>query len=52
MITQTDDLKREIARLQDAKRRALQVADERAKEVTKLRLENEQLRAQLEELRS
>jgi regulator of replication initiation timing len=42
-----EDLKRENARLQDAKRRALQLADERAKEAVELRLENERLREQL-----
>jgi hypothetical protein len=41
------DLQREIDRLQEAKRRALAVADERAKEAAELRLENERLRAQL-----
>jgi len=44
-----EDLKREIERLQDAKRRALAIADERAKEAVALRLENERLRAQLAE---
>ena len=39
----------EIERLQDAKRRALQLADERAKEAAELRLENERLRARLAE---
>jgi hypothetical protein len=43
------DLRAEIERLQDAKRRALSLADERAKEAVELRLENERLRAQLEE---
>ena len=42
-------LTREIQRLQDAKRRALSLADERAKEGNELRLENEGLRARLEE---
>jgi hypothetical protein len=43
------DLQREIDRLQEAKRRALAVADERAKEAAELRLENERLRAQLKQ---
>jgi regulator of replication initiation timing len=42
-------LTREIQRLQDTKRRALSLADERAKEGNELRLENERLRARLEE---
>ena len=41
-------LQREIQRLQDAKRRALSLADERAKESVELRLENDRLRARLE----
>jgi hypothetical protein len=40
---EVEELKREIERLQDAKRRA------RAKEAVALRLENERLRAQLAE---
>jgi regulator of replication initiation timing len=48
----TEELKREIERLQDAKRRALAIADERAKEAVALRLENERLRAQLAERQS
>lgn len=36
---------REIKRLQDAKRRALAIADERSKENVELRAENERLRA-------
>jgi hypothetical protein len=43
-----EDLKREIERLQEAKRRALQIADERAQEAAELRLENERLRAKCE----
>jgi hypothetical protein len=39
-------LRAEVARLQDAKRRALQVADERAKELVTLRAEVEKLRSQ------
>jgi hypothetical protein len=42
-------LKREIERLKEAKRRALMIADERAKEAVELRLENERLNAQLAE---
>jgi regulator of replication initiation timing len=42
-------LKREIQRLQEAKRRALAIADERSKEAVELRLENERLRARLAE---
>jgi hypothetical protein len=42
-----DELAAEIERLAGAKRRALQVADERAIEANELRLENERLRAQL-----
>jgi len=42
-------LQREIQRLREAKRRALAIADERAQEAVELRLENERLRAQLEE---
>jgi hypothetical protein len=41
------DLQREIERLRDAKRRALTVADERAKEAVELRLENARLQARL-----
>jgi hypothetical protein len=44
-----EELKREIERLQDAKRRSLAIADDRAKEAVALRLENERLRAQLAE---
>ena len=44
-----EELKREVERLQDAKRRALAIADERSKEAVALRLENERLRAQLAE---
>jgi hypothetical protein len=44
-----EELKLEIERLQDAKRRALSLADERAKEAVELRLENERLRAKLAE---
>ena len=47
-----EELKREVERLQDAKRRALAIADERAKEAVALRLENERLRAQLAERQS
>jgi aminoglycoside phosphotransferase len=47
--TAEGDLQAEISRLQDAKRRALQIADERAKEATELRLENERLRSRLAE---
>src|SRR6516165_11126458 len=36
-------LRAEVDRLQDAKRRALQLADQRAREVTELRLEDERL---------
>jgi hypothetical protein len=43
-------LTREIERLQAAKRRALAVADERSKEAVALRLENDQLKAQLASL--
>ena len=39
----------EVDRLQDAKRRALQLADQRAREATELRLENERLRSRLAE---
>jgi hypothetical protein len=42
-------LQREIQRLQQAKHRALAIADERAKEANELRLENDRLRARLEE---
>jgi regulator of replication initiation timing len=42
-------LKREIQRLQKAKRRALAIADERSKEAVELRLENDRLRARLAE---
>jgi len=45
--TETEELKREIERLQDAKRRALSLADARAKEAVDLRLENQRLRAKL-----
>jgi regulator of replication initiation timing len=44
-----EELKREIERLQDAKRRALSLADEPAKEAAELRIENERLRARLTE---
>jgi regulator of replication initiation timing len=44
-----EDLEREIQRLQDAKRRALAIADERSKEAVELRLENERLKARLAE---
>jgi hypothetical protein len=44
-LSSTTELQAEIDRLQDAKRRALSRADERAKEANKLRLENERLRA-------
>jgi hypothetical protein len=47
--SEVEDLQREIQRLRDAQRRALALADERAKEVVELRLENERLRAQLAE---
>jgi regulator of replication initiation timing len=47
--SEVEKLKAEIERLQAAKRRALAVADERSKEAVELRLENEQLRAQLAE---
>jgi len=46
---EVEEFKREIECLQDAKRRALAIADERAKEAVALRLENERLRAQLAE---
>jgi hypothetical protein len=46
-----EELKADIERSQAAKRRALAVADERAKEACELRLENERLRAQLAEQR-
>ena len=39
----------ELGRLKDAKRRALHIADERAREAVELRLENERLEAQLAE---
>jgi uncharacterized protein YktB (UPF0637 family) len=41
------DLKREVARLQEVKRAALLLADERAKEANELRQENARLKAQL-----
>jgi regulator of replication initiation timing len=41
------DLLREVERLQDAKRRALAIADERAIDANELRFENERLRIQL-----
>ena len=44
-------LRAEVDRLQEAKSRALQIADIRAKEAVELRLENERLRAQLAEAR-
>jgi cell division protein FtsB len=40
-------LEAEIARLQDAKRRALAIADERSKENVELRKENVDLRAEV-----
>jgi hypothetical protein len=46
-MSDTENLNREIQRLRDAKRRALALADELAKEAVELRLENERLRAQL-----
>jgi hypothetical protein len=52
MKRRNEELKREIERLQDAKRRALAIADERSKEAVALRLENERLRAKLSECRS
>jgi flagellin-like hook-associated protein FlgL len=49
MIHTTEQaLRAEIDRLQDAKRRALAIADERAKELAALRIENERLKAQLD----
>jgi hypothetical protein len=48
-MREVEDLQREIQRLRDVKRRALSLADERAKEVAESRLENERLRAQLAE---
>ena len=42
-------LRAEVDRLQDAKRRALQLADQRAREATELRLEDERLRSRLAE---
>ena len=47
--SEIEELKAEIERLQAAKLRALQVADERAKEACELRLENERLRTKLAE---
>ena len=44
------DLKREIERLRDANRRWMRVANERSKEAAGLRLENEQLKAQVLQL--
>jgi hypothetical protein len=49
---EVEELKREVERLQDAKRRALAIADERSKEAVALRLENERLWAQLAERQS
>ena len=49
---EVEELKREVERLQDAKRRALAIADERSKEAVAPRLENERLRAQLAERQS
>jgi regulator of replication initiation timing len=46
-MTKVEDLQREIERLQEAKWRALSLADERAKEAAGLRLENDRLRARL-----
>ena len=48
-MSEVEDLQREIQRLQEAKRRALSLADERVKEANALRLEVERLRAQLAE---
>jgi hypothetical protein len=45
--TTEQTLRAEIERLQAAKRRALQIADERSKEAAALRIENEGLKAQL-----
>lgn len=45
-----EDLKREIERLKEAKRRALQLADERAQESTALRAEIKQLKDELREM--
>jgi hypothetical protein len=42
--TETNDLKQEIERLKDAKRRAMQMADLRSREATVLRAENAELR--------
>jgi hypothetical protein len=46
-LPDVEALQREIQRLQDAKRRALALADERAKEAVELRLENERMRMEL-----
>ena len=46
-----EDLQRHIERLQDAKRRALQIADERSKENAALRNMNVALREEIERLR-
>lgn len=51
-MSRIEDLHREIARLRDVNRRALALADERAKEANELRAENERLRAQLVECKS
>jgi hypothetical protein len=48
-MSTVEDLQREIQRLRAAKRRALLIADERAKESVELRQENARLRAQLVE---
>jgi regulator of replication initiation timing len=48
-MSEVEDLQREIQRLQEAKRRALAIVDERSKEAVELRLENERLRAQIAE---
>jgi hypothetical protein len=48
MITTEQALRAEIERLQAAKRRALALADERAKEAATLRIENERLKTQLD----
>jgi phage host-nuclease inhibitor protein Gam len=48
-MSEVEDLQREVQRLQEAKRRALAIADERAKEACGLRQEVERLRARLAE---
>jgi hypothetical protein len=40
-MSEVEDLQREVQRLQEATRRALSLADERAKEAVELRLENQ-----------